>query len=116
MGDRVPCSPPAPPREINVKAIAILLDTRPGYLDRAHGPASLLLAPLGPATVLRYLGERLAWAGHPRLTIVTDFEPGPDYERRVGDCGVRVDAIVPAFTELFDHLPVELRLLHMRGS
>jgi lipopolysaccharide/colanic/teichoic acid biosynthesis glycosyltransferase/carbonic anhydrase/acetyltransferase-like protein (isoleucine patch superfamily) len=46
--------------------------------------------------VLRYLGERLASAGHPRLTIATDFEPGPDYERRVGDSGARVDAIVSA--------------------
>jgi hypothetical protein len=72
-----------------VKAFAILLDTRPGYLDRAHGAASLLLAPLGPTTVLRYLGERLAAAGHPRLTIATDFEPGPDYERRVKDSGAR---------------------------
>jgi len=79
-----------------VKAFAILLDTRPGYLDRAPGAASLLLAPLGPATVLRYLGERLAAAGHPRLTIATDFEPGADYERQAADSGARVDAIVPA--------------------
>jgi lipopolysaccharide/colanic/teichoic acid biosynthesis glycosyltransferase len=79
-----------------LKVFAILLDTRPGYLDHAQGPASLLLAPLGPATVLRYLAERLSSAGHPRLTIATDFPPGPDYERRIGDCGARVDAIVPA--------------------
>jgi lipopolysaccharide/colanic/teichoic acid biosynthesis glycosyltransferase len=79
-----------------LKAFAILLDTRPGYLDGAPGPASLLLAPLGPATVLRYLGEGLSSVGHSWLTIATDFEPGPDYESRVGDSGARVDAIVHA--------------------
>jgi lipopolysaccharide/colanic/teichoic acid biosynthesis glycosyltransferase len=79
-----------------LKAFAILLDTRPGYQDSARGPASLLLAPLGPATVLRYLAERLAAAGHPRLTIATDFDPEPDYERRVQESGARVDAIVSA--------------------
>jgi lipopolysaccharide/colanic/teichoic acid biosynthesis glycosyltransferase len=57
---------------------------------------SLLLAPLGPATVLRYLSERLSSVGHSRFTIATDFEPAPDYERRIGDSGVRVDAILPA--------------------
>jgi hypothetical protein len=79
-----------------VKAFAILLDTRPGYLEGAGGSMSLLLAPLGPATVLRYLRERLASVGHPRLTIAADFEPKPDYERRIEDSGARVDAIVPA--------------------
>jgi lipopolysaccharide/colanic/teichoic acid biosynthesis glycosyltransferase len=79
-----------------VNALAILLDSRPRYLRAAGEPASLLLAPLGPATVLRYLSERLSSLGHGRLTIATDFEPEPEYERGIRDCGVRVDSIVPA--------------------
>jgi len=79
-----------------LKAFAILLDTRPAYMEGAGGPTSLLLAPLGPATVLRYLGGRLSSMGYPRFTIVTAFAPEPGYERRIGECGVRVDAIVPA--------------------
>ena len=79
-----------------MKAFAILLDTRPGYLDGAPEPASLLLTPLGPATVLRYLAERLALAGHSSLTIATDFQLTSEYESRVADAGARVDAIVPA--------------------
>jgi lipopolysaccharide/colanic/teichoic acid biosynthesis glycosyltransferase/carbonic anhydrase/acetyltransferase-like protein (isoleucine patch superfamily) len=78
-----------------LKPFAILLDTRPAYLD-VSGPASLLLAPLGPATVLRYLGERLSSMSHARLTIATDFEPTRDYEDRVRDAGAAVDAILPA--------------------
>jgi lipopolysaccharide/colanic/teichoic acid biosynthesis glycosyltransferase len=78
-----------------VKAFTILLDSRPGYLQGAGGPASLLLAPLGPATVLRYLCEYLSSVGHSNVTIATDFAPEPDYEQRIKDAGVRVDAIVP---------------------
>jgi lipopolysaccharide/colanic/teichoic acid biosynthesis glycosyltransferase len=77
-------------------AFAVLLDTQPGYLQGGRGPASLLLAPLGPATVLRYLGDRLLAIGHRKLTIVTNFDPEPGYERRVRECGVQVEAIVPA--------------------
>ena len=36
-----------------------------------------------PATVLRYLGDRLLAMGHRTVTIVTDFDPEPEYERRV---------------------------------
>jgi lipopolysaccharide/colanic/teichoic acid biosynthesis glycosyltransferase len=79
-----------------LKAFAILLDSRPEYLQRACGCASLLLAPLGPSTVLRYLTDRLSSMGFPRVTIATAFEPEPEYERRIEDSGVRVDAIVPA--------------------
>ena len=62
-----------------MKVCAILLDTRPAYLADARGPTSLLLAPLGPATVLSYLRGRLASLGHSRVTIVTDFDPEPEY-------------------------------------
>lgn len=74
---------------------AVLLDTQPGFLQGGR-PASLLLAPLGPATVLRYLGDRLLAIGHRKITIVTDFDPDPGYERRVRECGVQVEAIVRA--------------------
>jgi lipopolysaccharide/colanic/teichoic acid biosynthesis glycosyltransferase len=77
-----------------LKVLAILLDTRPAYLNGAA--SSALLAPLGPTTVLRFLAERLASADHRWLTIVTDFEPEPDYVQRVLDSGARVNAIVPA--------------------
>jgi lipopolysaccharide/colanic/teichoic acid biosynthesis glycosyltransferase len=79
-----------------LKALAILLDTRPGYLEGAGEAASLLLAPLGPVTVLGYLGEALASRGHSRLTIATDFEPVAAYERGVAGVGARVDGILPA--------------------
>jgi lipopolysaccharide/colanic/teichoic acid biosynthesis glycosyltransferase len=77
-----------------VKALAILLDTRPAYLC-GHAPASLLLAPLGPTTVLRYAAEQLSGLGS-RLTVATAFEPEADYERRLRACGVPVEAVVPA--------------------
>jgi lipopolysaccharide/colanic/teichoic acid biosynthesis glycosyltransferase len=79
-----------------VKALIVLLDSRPRYLHAGHGPASLLLAPLGSATLLRHLGDQLAAAGHPRVTVATDFEADPEYERRIRDSGAGVDAIVPA--------------------
>jgi lipopolysaccharide/colanic/teichoic acid biosynthesis glycosyltransferase len=80
-----------------LKVCPILLDTRPAYLADARGPTSLLLAPLGPATVLSYLRRRLlASLGHTRITIVTDFDPEPEYERRIVDTGVPVEAIVAA--------------------
>jgi lipopolysaccharide/colanic/teichoic acid biosynthesis glycosyltransferase len=79
-----------------MKAFAILLDSRPGYLQDANGRASLLLAPLGPATVLRYVSERLSSVGCAKLTVAATFEPDPGYERRIQDSGVLVDAVVPA--------------------
>ena len=79
-----------------MKCCAILLDTRPAYLQAAAATESLLLAPLGPSSVLRYLSERLSALGHPRLTVVTDFAFDGGYERRVAGSGVRVDAIVGA--------------------
>ena len=79
-----------------MKAFAILLDSRPGYLAQAAGPTSLLLTPLGPTSVLRYVSDRLSAAGHPRITIATAFDPEPEYERRIADVGVPVDGIVPA--------------------
>src|SRR4051794_309243 len=71
-------SPPRDParrRESALKTLAILLDTRPRYLHGLRGPASVLLTPLGSATVLSYLARRLAALGHARLTIATDFGP-----------------------------------------
>jgi lipopolysaccharide/colanic/teichoic acid biosynthesis glycosyltransferase len=79
-----------------VKAFPILIDSQPPYLQSKGTGASLLLTPLGPGTVLRYVSECLAAAGHPGLTIATAFEPDPDYERQIGEVGVRVDAIVRA--------------------
>jgi lipopolysaccharide/colanic/teichoic acid biosynthesis glycosyltransferase len=97
-----------------LKAFAILLDSRPGYLRGACGPASLLLAPLGPATVLRYLSEYLLSVGHSKVTIATDFAPAPDYEQRIKDSGVRVDAIVPThdlWTRIADYEPSDWLLM-----
>jgi lipopolysaccharide/colanic/teichoic acid biosynthesis glycosyltransferase len=79
-----------------VRAFPILLDSHPPYLRSTGAPASLLLTPLGPSTVLRQVSERLAAAGYPRLTIATDFEPEAEYERQIREAGVRVDAIVRA--------------------
>jgi len=79
-----------------LKAFAILLDSRPAYLERSSGPASLLLVPLGPATVLHHISDRLSAAGYPRLTIATTFEPDAEYQRRIAESGVRVDEILPA--------------------
>ncbi len=79
-----------------MKAFVILLDSRPAYVQGASGPASLLLVPLGPATILRYLSERLSSVGHSRLTIATAFDPDPEYERRIVDGGASVEAVVPA--------------------
>jgi lipopolysaccharide/colanic/teichoic acid biosynthesis glycosyltransferase/NDP-sugar pyrophosphorylase family protein len=81
--------------EAALKALAILLDTRPRYVGAA-GPTSLLLMPLGTATVVRYLGGWFSSLGHRGFMVVTDFEPGADYERRIADSGAPVSAIVPA--------------------
>src|SRR5258706_1649504 len=78
-----------------MKAFAVLLDSRPEYLRDAQGPESLLMPPLGRATILRHLSEALASAGHSRLTIATAFAPEPDYERRIEEHGTQVEAIVP---------------------
>lgn len=75
--------------------LAVLLDTRPAYLGGAPS-ASLLLAPLGPTTVLRYLGDRLSALGHRKVTVVTDFEPDPAYARRLSECGLQIQDVVPA--------------------
>ena len=79
-----------------MKAFPILIDSRPPYLQSTGAGASLLLAPLGPGTVLRYVSECLAAAGYPGLTIATAFEPDPDYERQIAEVGVQVDAVVRA--------------------
>lgn len=77
-----------------MKAFPILIDSQPSYLQSTGAGASLLLTPLGPGTVLRHVSECLAAAGYPGVTIATAFEPDPDYERQIGEVGVRVDAIV----------------------
>ena len=79
-----------------MRAFPILLDTRPAYLSDAGGAASLLLAPLGPATVLRYLSDSLSVLGHHKVTIATAFEPPPEYEACIREAQVPVEAIVPA--------------------
>ena len=79
-----------------MKAFPILIDSEPPYLQSAGAPASLLLTPLGPGTVLRYVSECLAAAGYPVLTVATSFEPSAEYERQIRAVGVRVDAVVRA--------------------
>ena len=79
-----------------MKAFPILLDSQPLYLRSTGTPASLLLTPLGPSTVLRQVSEGLLAAGHRRLTIATAFEPEAEYVRQIGEAGVQVDAIVHA--------------------
>jgi lipopolysaccharide/colanic/teichoic acid biosynthesis glycosyltransferase len=79
-----------------LKSCAILLDTRPAYLQAASATESLLLAPLGPSSVLRHLGDRLAKVGHTRLTVVTDFAFDEEYESRIAAADPRVDAVVSA--------------------
>lgn len=79
-----------------MKALVVLLDSRPPYMQGACGPASLLLAPLGPSTLLRYLSARLSSMGHSRVTVAPVFDPETDYERRIADCGAPVEGIVPA--------------------
>ena len=74
-----------------MKAFAILLDSQPGYLQDAQGAASLLLAPLGPATVLRYVSECLASVRCSQITVATTFEPEAEYTRRIRQSGVAVD-------------------------
>jgi lipopolysaccharide/colanic/teichoic acid biosynthesis glycosyltransferase len=41
------------------------------------------------------LSEYLSSVGHSKVTVAPDFAPEPDYERRIQDAGVPVDAIVP---------------------
>lgn len=79
-----------------MRVLTVLLDSRPRYLNVPRGEASLLLAPLGRATVFRFVRDRLSAAGHTRLTIATDFEPTPEYRRWITDSGAPVDAILPA--------------------
>ena len=79
-----------------MKAYAILLDSQPGYLQDAQGAASLLLAPLGPDTVLRYVSERLSSVRCSQITVATTFEPEAEYTRRIRQSGVAVDAVLPA--------------------
>lgn len=79
-----------------MKAFAILLDSQPGYLQDAQGASSLLLAPLGPATVLRYVSECLSSVRCSEITVATTFEPEAEYTRRIRQSGVAVDAVLPA--------------------
>jgi lipopolysaccharide/colanic/teichoic acid biosynthesis glycosyltransferase len=92
-----------------MKAFPILLDTRPPYLGGAGTGASVLLAPLGPSSVLAYLQARLGSAAHSAVTVVTDFEPEADYERRLREAGVRVEAVVP-------HRELQARLVEYEPS
>jgi lipopolysaccharide/colanic/teichoic acid biosynthesis glycosyltransferase len=77
-----------------VNTLAVLLDTRPSYAEDAC-TGSLLLAPLGTGTVLRYLSDRLSTLGYLRVTVVTAFEPEVEYVRRIERSGVKVDAVLP---------------------
>jgi lipopolysaccharide/colanic/teichoic acid biosynthesis glycosyltransferase len=79
-----------------VKVFAILLDTRPEYVARESGTGSLLMAPLGPVSVLRYLAARLAVLDHASLAVAPDFEPDAEYHRRLAAAGIRPELVLPA--------------------
>jgi lipopolysaccharide/colanic/teichoic acid biosynthesis glycosyltransferase len=77
-----------------VNVFAIILDTRPAYLADSGGATSLLLAPLGRASVLAYLRDRLDQAGHSRIGVASDFAPEPEYVRAMARTGTGVGAVV----------------------
>jgi lipopolysaccharide/colanic/teichoic acid biosynthesis glycosyltransferase len=77
-----------------VTALAVLLDTRPRFLDGGPADTSLLLAPLGASTVLRYLADRMAALGHRSVSVVADFEPCASYERRLREEGAPLNRVL----------------------
>ena len=79
-----------------MKAWPILLDLRPGYLEAAGEDASLLLAPLGTSTVLRFMLDRLVAMGHGRPVIVPSFEPTDAYRARMEAAGAAEGSILTA--------------------
>jgi lipopolysaccharide/colanic/teichoic acid biosynthesis glycosyltransferase len=78
-----------------VKVHPVVLDTRPAYLGRSQ-PASLLLMPLGRATLLDQIHRDLRELPGHRLTVVSPFEPTPAYEAAVKAACPAVEGVVYA--------------------
>jgi lipopolysaccharide/colanic/teichoic acid biosynthesis glycosyltransferase len=79
-----------------VKAWPILLDLRPGWAEPAGEGASLLLTPLGTATVLRFMLDRLAEMGHAQPMIVPAFPPTDAYRARMEAAGAGAGSVLGA--------------------
>ena len=79
-----------------MKAWPILLDLRPAFVEPGGDAASLLLAPLGTAPVLRFMLDRLAAMGHAQPMIVPSFPPGAAYRERMEAAGAPAGSILTA--------------------
>ena len=79
-----------------MKAWPILLDLRPGYAEPAEDATSVLLTPLGTASVLRFLLDRLAAMGHASPMIVPSFAPGGSYREQMEAAGAPAGSILTA--------------------
>ncbi|MFO0837890.1 MAG: sugar transferase [Phycisphaerae bacterium] len=71
-----------------------LYDAQPAVLRGGEPPLSLLLAPMGTHTMLRYLYSCVAPAGVSGVSIVTTFETSPGYEKALRAAGAPVQSIV----------------------
>jgi lipopolysaccharide/colanic/teichoic acid biosynthesis glycosyltransferase len=85
-----------------LKVCPVILDARPSYLGRS-APGSLLLMPLGRTTLIDHINSGLRDAQRQKVTVVTAFEPTPQYEQAVRKACAGVESIVYA-QELAGHL------------
>lgn len=92
---------------------AILVDWRPEYLRSERTPGSLLLAPVGTATLLQHVREQVLAADVHTLTIVPNFEPDEHYRQAILALAPDVAVASPAgFADFLDsHEPSDWLLL-----
>lgn len=62
---------------------AVLIDGRPDYLRAEGAPTSLLLAPLGDATLIEKLWRRLSQADVHNLVVTPNFDASDDYQAAI---------------------------------
>ncbi len=72
----------------------VLLDASPGYLRTASGPGSLLLAPIGPGSLMCRLHARLGIGASSKIVVMPTFEPDAEYRAALHGACDQIGSIV----------------------
>ncbi len=74
--------------------IPVIIDAKPGFLSEAGGDLTLLSVPMGKDTLLSYAQSWLQDVTREPVTVLTPFEAGSGYERRLRSGHQRMGSVM----------------------